>query len=396
MDLYGLSDSLTGPEQAALRSLRRVLDDAVAPLLADHWERGAFPAEIVPPLVELDLMQPNGPDGSTSALYEGFRNLELARCDGSVATFYNAQSGLFRTAIRFGASPSQQGEWDARIRSWEFTGVFALTEPDHGSDVARGLATTARRRGDRWMLDGRKRWIGGADTLDHLVVFARDNSDGEVKAFLVPRDTEGVTLTKITGKTSLRIMQNFDIALDGVEVSDDNRLPGIRSFADVAACLRAMRADVAWIATGAAAGAFEAARRYVLEREQFGAPLASFQLVQDKLATMAANVTASLALVAALSRQQREGVYRDENSALAKMFTAARLRETAALAREVCGGNGITLDTGVARFHADAEAIYSYEGTHDINALILGRALTGVGAFTQRAASRTTYAGHNG
>ena len=184
------------------------------------------------------------------------------------------------------------------------------------------------------------------------------------------------------GKTSLRIMQNADITFDGVRVPASARLANINSFKDVAACLRNMRSDVAWIATGVAAGAYEAALRYVTTREQFGRPLAGFQLIQEKLARMLANVTACLGMVVRLTQQQEAGVYRDENSALAKMFTAQSLRETAALAREVVGGNGILLEYDVARFHADAEAIYSYEGTHEICALVVGRAVTGVGAFT--------------
>jgi len=166
-----------------------------------------------------------------------------------------------------------------------------------------------------------------------------------------------------------------------VWVPDSARLKEINSFADVAACLRNMRSDVAWIATGVAAGAYEAARNYVAKRTQFGKPLASFQLIQEKLAHMLSNVTASLAMVVRLTQQQDAGVYRDENSAMAKMFTARMLRETVALAREVCGGNGILLEHNVARHHADAEAIYSYEGTHEINSLIIGRAITGISAF---------------
>ncbi|MCX7523289.1 acyl-CoA dehydrogenase family protein [Microbacterium sp. STN6] len=382
-DLYDFARVLPGTERDALRRLRAVLDQRVAPLLASSWERGEFPREIIEPLVSLDLMDPNRDSGRVSPLYAGFRNFELARTDASIATFYNAQSGLFRTAVALGGSPGQAQEWDPLIRRWELTAAFALTEPNHGSDIARGLSTTCRRAGDTWTIDGRKRWIGAADTAANLLVFARDAADGEVKAFLVPRDADGVSLTRIEGKTSLRIMQNFDIELTAVTVDDHWRLGGISSFADVSACLRAMRSDVAWIATGAACGAFEAARRYVLDREQFSSSLAGFQLVQEKLALMAADVTASLALVTKLSQQQAEGIWRDENSALAKMFTARALRTTAALARELCGGNGITLETDVARFHADAEAIYSYEGTQDINALILGRALTGYSAFTR-------------
>jgi glutaryl-CoA dehydrogenase len=270
-----------------------------------------------------------------------------------------------------------------RVIDFSLKGAFSLTEPESGSDIAGGLSTTARREGDSWVLDGAKRWIGGAATADVLAVFARDVADGQVKAFLVDREAAGVTLEKIHGKTSLRMMQNAHITLDGVRVPEAMRLHNVNSFRDVAAMLRAMRSDVAWIATGIQAGAFEAALRYVNERQQFGRRLGSFQLVQEKLARMLGNVTSSLSLVVRLTEQQTRGIYRDQDSALAKMQTSLLMRETVALAREVVGGNGITLESNVARFHADAEAVYSYEGTHEINALIVGRALTGESAFAR-------------
>ncbi|WP_105035052.1 acyl-CoA dehydrogenase family protein [Cryobacterium aureum] len=375
-DQFGFSTLLTDSELEVLARLRAVLDSDVQPLLADHWEAGEFPFEIVPKLVDLNLM-----NQGASALYGGFRNFELARTDASVATFYNAQSGLFRTTVNLGGSPEQAAALDAKIASFEYTGVFALTEPEHGSDIAGGLATTARRTGDSWVINGQKRWIGGATSADVLAVFARDEADGCVKAFLVPTDAPGVTLQKIERKTSLRIMQNADIDLVDVQVQESDRLQRINSFKDVAALLRSMRSDVAWIATGLQAGAYEAALRYVKTREQFGKPLAAFALTQQKLATMLGNVTASLGLVVRLTQQQEAGLFTEENSALAKMFCCERMRHTVALAREVVGGNGITLDTDVARFHADAEAVYSYEGTHEINSLIVGRAVTGHSAF---------------
>lgn len=381
-DLYGFAGLLSSPEQAVLARLREVLDTTARPLLAEHWERGEFPVEIVAPLVALRLMDPPELSGAEpSALYSGFRTFELARTDASIATFYNAQSGLFRTTVTVGGSAEQAARLDPLIRSFELPGVFALTEPEHGSDIAGGLATSARRHGDEWVLSGAKRWIGGAVSSKVLAVFARDEADSLVKAFLVPSDAPGVTMTTIGGKTALRMMQNSDIVLDRVRVGDDARLQNVNGFADVAALLRRMRSDVAWIATGVQAGAFEAAVRYVKEREQFGRPIGSFQLVQEKLAVMLGNLTASLSMVVRLSQLQEGGVFADENSALAKMFTALRMRETVALAREVVGGNGITLDYDVARFHADAEAVYTYEGTHDINALVVGRSITGMSAF---------------
>ncbi|WP_105567597.1 acyl-CoA dehydrogenase family protein [Microbacterium halophytorum] len=367
----------------ALDELAAVLDDRIRPLLADAWERAVMPAEVLGELVPLDLMEPAGvsAEEADSTMFSGFRNYVLARCDASVATMYNAQAGLFRAIVRHGGSAEQAARWDPLIRSFEMTGVFALTEPEHGSDVAGGLATTATRDGDAWILDGEKKWIGGADSADVLAVFARDTADGQVKTFLVDREADGVTLERIEGKVSLRIMQNFRIRLTGVRVAEDRRLQGISSWRDVAAVLRVMRSDVAWIAAGLQAGALDAAVRYAADRAQFGRPIGGFQLVQEKLARMIGGATSSLALAVELSAQQDAGQWSDENSALAKMVTAQSARETVALAREVLGGNGLLLEHGAARFFADAEAVYSYEGTHEINALIVGRSLTGESAF---------------
>ncbi len=386
-DWYEAESLLTDAERGVLGRLRAFLQEHAKPLLAEYWERGEFPEQLARPLIDLDLMEPAEltglGQGPARGIYQGFRIFELARTDASLATWYTAQAGLFRTAIRVGASEDQQREWMPRVVDFTLKGVFSLTEPESGSDIAGGLSTTARREGDTWILDGAKRWIGGALTADVLAVFARDVADGQVKAFLVDRTAPGVTLEKIHGKTALRMMQNAHITLEGVRVPESMRLHSVNSFRDVAAMLRAMRSDVAWIAAGLQAGAFEAALKYVTERNQFGRPVGSFQLVQEKLARMLGNVTSSLSLVVRLTEQQARGIFRDQDSALAKMQTCLNMRETVALAREVVGGNGITLDTDVARFHADAEAVYSYEGTHEINALIVGRALTGESAFTR-------------
>lgn len=384
-DVYGISDRLTDTEKTVLAELRTALDEKVHPYLNDAWNEDRFPEEVIDPLESLRLMEPPALKKAgepVRGIFEAMRTFELARCDINVVTFFNAQAGLFRTVINEGGDAEQVAELDPKVTNYDLLGVFALTEPDNGSDVARGLQTAATQNADgTWTISGEKRWIGGAFRADVICTFARDTADNQVKAFLVPREVEGVTLEKIERKASLRIMQNAHITYDKVQVDDDARLKNINSFKDVAACLRLMRSDASWIAAGAMAGAYEAAVRYTTQREQFGKPIAGFQLIQEKLATMLASVTASVAMAMQLTEQQEAGVYKDENSALAKMFTAKKLRETVALAREVCGGNGITLDTDVARFHADAEAVYSYEGTHEINALIVGRSITGQSAF---------------
>ena len=383
-DPLNFADLLTPAEQAAIRRLRATLETKIKPLVNEYWARDEFPTHIIPDLVDLGMMNPVEliEAGETPGhLFAGFRTFELARCDTSMATFYTAVAGLFRTTIRLGGSAEQAAKWDPLVQSFEMFGVFCLTEPEHGSDIARGLSTTATRHGDTWTINGAKRWIGGAGSATTLAVFARDTADGEVKVFLVPQNAPGVTLTKIEGKIALRIMQNYDIVLNDVIVSDDTRLSNVNSFADVAKLLGNTRSIVAWIACGAMAGAYEAAVRYTTERDQFGKKVAHFQLVQEKLATMLANLTASLAITVRLAQQEAAGSYADENSAMTKMFTSLKLRESVALAREVAGGNGILLETDVARFFADAEAVYSYEGTHEINSLVVGRAITGKGAF---------------
>ncbi|WP_442574130.1 acyl-CoA dehydrogenase family protein [Microbacterium sp. F51-2R] len=384
-DPYAIAAAHLSPAaRRALDRLQHTLDADIRPLLADAWETATMPAEVLDALIPLDLMQPEGMDAAEtrSSLYCGLRNYVLARTDVSVATLYNAQSGLFRTALALGGSPAQAEELDPLVRSFALKGVFALTEPDHGSDIAGGLSTTARRDGDSWVIDGVKTWIGGAAASDVLVVFARDAEDHAVKAFLVPTDAHGVRLEPITGKIALRPMQNARIALEGVRVPGSARLQRVNGWRDVAGILRAMRSDVAWIAAGLQAGMLDAAVRYARERRQFDRPLGGFQLVQEKLARMLGNTAASLSLVVQLSlHQDRSGVFADENSALAKMQTARLARETVALGRELLGGNGILLEHDAARFFADAEAVYSYEGTHEINALIVGRALTGASAF---------------
>ncbi len=375
---------LTADERTQLRKLRGFLETEAQPLLDDHWERGEFPAQLIRPMAALDLISPPSltADGAAPrSLYEGFRNLELARTDASLATYYNGQSGLFRTTILRGGSEEQVRRWLPLVDSFEMTGAFALTERAHGSDIARGLETSARRDGDRWILEGEKRWIGNVVFADYIAVMARDVADGQVKAFLVRKDAPGVTLTPIRGKTSLRMVQNSDIVLDGVEVDEEYRLARINSFSDVADLLRAMRSGVAWFAVGVQAGAYEAALRYVGDRHQFGRPLSGFQLIQDKLVGMLGNLTASLGMVVRLSQQQDSGVYRDQDSALAKAWTCSRMRETVAAAREIAGGNGVLLEHVVARFFADAESIYTYEGTKEINTLVVGRAITGRSAF---------------
>lgn len=383
-DLLGFAADLTDAERAKLRELRSYLDEHVRPLLVDAWETASTPAHVREPLAAMRLADdPSLIDeatGDVRPLYRGFRTLELARTDLAVSMLYGGQIGMFRTLVREGASPEQLARWDRAILDFRMTGCFALTEPDHGSDIAGGLATTARRSGDGWILDGDKRWIGNATISDHVVVVARELGGDRVLAFLVPTAAEGVTLSVIPHKAALRSVHNTDIALRGVVVSDELRLPRIASFADINRAFRTLRSEVAWSSAGMQLGAYEAAAAYAATRSQFGRPIASFQLVQDKLVRIVANIAQTLALAV---RTTTHPVGDDAVPSLIKLVAADRLRESAALAREMVGGNGILLDHDVMRFFADAEAMYTFEGTREINTLIVGRALTGHSAFVR-------------
>jgi glutaryl-CoA dehydrogenase len=250
-----------------------------------------------------------------------------------------------------------------------------------GSGVARGLTTTARREGDDWVLDGEKTWIGNATFADVIVVWARDVADGNVKGFLVEKGTPGLTATKIEQKMALRTVQNAHLALRSCVVPESHRLAHATSFADTAAVLRMTRVSVAWQTVGCAVGAYERALDHARRREQFGRPIGGFQLVQDLLVRMLGNITASLCMVAQLARLADVERLTEEQASLAKAFCTTKMRETVGLARELLGGNGILLDYDVGRFVADAEAIHSYEGTREMNTLIVGRAITGLSAF---------------
>ena len=383
-DFYRFQEGLTDQERESLGRLRTYLESDVRPIADAYWARAEFPMQVIKPLSELGMYGPGIPlvrQFENSAVYRGWAALELGRVDASVATFIGVQSGLAMNSIAVAGSDEQQQEWLPRMASGELVGAFGLTEPLSGSDSARGLRTTARRDGDTWVLDGEKRWIGNATFADVVVIWAKDVADGQVKGFLVTTDTPGFTATKIEDKIALRGVQNADIVMTGVRVPESRRLQHADSFRATAEVLRLTRTEVAWQAIGIAVGAYEAALDYARSRVQFGKPIAAHQMVQDLLVKSLANITASIALCTQASAMQDAGTGADEHSAMAKAFATAKMRETVGWCREVQGGNGIVLEKGVARFFADAEAIYSYEGTREVNTLIVGRAITGQAAF---------------
>ena len=383
-DFYGYENLLTDQEKTALANLRAYLESDVRPIVNGCWERAEFPAEVIRPLAALGAYSFGWPETrpfENSAVFRGFVALEAARVDASVATFVGVQNGLACGTISATGSPEQRDEWLPRLASGELVGAFGLTEPLSGSDAAQGLRTTATRTGDTWLLNGAKRWIGNATFSDITIIWAKDTADGMVKGFIVTTDTPGYSATRIEGKISLRSVQNADIVLENVVVPEKNRLQNANSFKDTAKVLRLTRAEVAWAAVGTSIGAYEAAVAYAKERTQFGKEIGGHQLVQDLLVKSLGNITASLGMVVRVSQMLDEGSQRDEHAALAKLFTTARMRETVAWCRELFGGNGIVLSYDVARFFSDAEAVYSYEGTREMNTLIVGRSITGQAAF---------------
>ncbi|MFD6138540.1 acyl-CoA dehydrogenase family protein [Promicromonospora sp. NPDC060271] len=383
-DFYSFQDLLTPAEQKKALAVREFMEREVRPIADDYWERAECPVHLFKPYAQLGTIgsgwaETHGEE--TSAVFRGWVGMETARVDSSFCTFIGVSGGLAMTSIGVGGSAEQRATWLPPMARGDLIGAFGLTEPLAGSDTAKGLRTTATRTGDTWVLNGAKRWIGNATFADVVVVWAKDTADDQVKGFLVRKGTPGFTATKIERKQSLRIVQNADIVLDGVEVHEADRLAHINSFRDLAKVLRITRDGVSWQALGTMVGAYEAAVAYTKQREQFGSPIASYQLVQDKLATAYANVTAGFAMCVRVAQLQDDGTQTDAHAAMAKAFVTTRMRETVALCREACGGNGITLDHGVARFFADAEAVYTFEGTKDMNQLIVGRAITGHAAF---------------
>ncbi|MGW0794581.1 acyl-CoA dehydrogenase family protein [Streptomyces sp. NPDC002692] len=385
-DFYQYEALLPDEEREILLKARAFLRKDIKPLVNEYWGRGEFPFEMIEKfrasgLAALAYEGYGEHKPAASHLLGGMLATELGRVDASTATFFGVHNGLAFYSIHYGGDQEQRDRFLPAMASMDKIGAFALTEPLGGSDVSGGMRTTARREGDDWILDGAKKWIGNATFADYVVVFARDVDDNKVKAFVVEKGTPGFRPEKIEGKIALRIVQNAEITLTGVRVPEANRLHNIRGFRDVAEILRVTRGGVAWQALGVMIGAYELALDYAKERTAFGRPIAKFQLVQDLLVKSLGNITACWGMLVQLARLQDQGVFRDEQSALAKEYVAARMRESVAWCREIFGGNGIVLDHDVARFFSDAEALYSYEGTHQMQTLIVGKSITGHSAF---------------
>ncbi|MCX4462288.1 acyl-CoA dehydrogenase family protein (plasmid) [Streptomyces sp. NBC_01340] len=385
-DFYLYEALLSDEERKILLKARTFLREEVKPLVNEYWSKGEFPKELIEKfrgsgLAALSYEGYGEHLPAISHLLDGMLAMEMSRVDASCATFFGVHNGLGFYSIYYGGDQEQRDRWLPAMASMEKIGAFALTEPLGGSDVSGGMRTTARREGDTWVLNGAKKWIGNATFADYVVVWARDVDDNQVKGFVVEKGAPGFEPVKIEGKIALRIVENAEITLTDVRVAEANRLQKINSFRDVAEILRFTRSGVAWQALGVMIGAYELALDYAKERRQFGRPIAKFQIVQDLLVKSLGNITASWGMLVQLARLQDQGIFRDEHSSLAKAFVTSRMREVVAFSREIFGGNGILLDYDVARFFADAEALYSYEGTREMQTLIVGKSITGHSAF---------------
>ena len=381
---YFFLDELLSEEERDIRDrVRSFCDKEVIPVINGYWEREEFPFELLSKIAALNVagttIEGYGCPGM-SPTAAGLVSRELARGDGGLTTFFAVHSGVAMMSIATLGSEEQKERWLPAMARMEKIGAFGLTEPQHGSDAGL-LETRARREGDEYVIDGEKRWIGNGSFADVTVVWAREES-GRIGAFLVEKGTPGFEATITTGKTSQRTVLNTDVKLDGVQVPAENRLAGSSGFGDAVRALTPTRHNVAWEAVGHAMAAYEVALAYAKERVQFGKPVASFQLIQNKLAKMLADVTSMQTLCFRLSQLRAEGRMTIGMASLAKMHNAQRAYQVVADARDILGGNGVLLEYRVARHLADMQAVYTYDGTDAILSLVVGREITGHQAFS--------------
>jgi glutaryl-CoA dehydrogenase len=383
LDFYLFDELLTEEEREYRDRVRIFCDTEVTPIINSYWERGEFPFELLPKLAALNIcggpIQGYGCPGMSSVA-AGLIGAELSRGDGSICTAFGVTSGLAMSSIYYCGSEEQRQQWLPAMARMEKIGAFGLTEPWIGSDASH-LQTRATRVGDRYVLNGAKRWIGNASFADVVIIWARDEETNQVGGFLVEKGTPGFEASVIQGKIAKRSVLNADITLTNCEIPEGNRLANARSFKDTANVLKNTRYGVAWEGVGHGMAAFELARDYAIKRQQFGRPIAGFQLIQQKLVQMLGEVTAMQLLCWRLSKLRDENKMTEGMASLAKQQCAARGRQVVALGREIFGGNGILLENHIARHFADMEAVYTYEGTNEVNTLVVGREITGIQAF---------------
>jgi glutaryl-CoA dehydrogenase len=383
-DYFFVRDTFTDEQWDHFLATRRFVDEEVLPAINDYWEAAELPWPLMRRLPELGIVgediEGHGCPGM-SPLARGLVHMELHRGDGSLGTFLGVQAGLAMKTIDMLGSEAQKERWLPAMARLERIGAFALTEPNHGSDSV-ALETSARSDGDTWVLNGAKRWIGNGSIADVVVVWARDTGDGQVKGFLVETDSPGFAAQTITGKAAARAVWQAQIALSDVRVSDEARLPGARSFKDAGRVLVTTRSTCAWGALGHAVAAYDTALTYCKQRVQFGKPLVAFQIVQDRLVKMLAEVTGMQLYCMQLARLEENGRLSDTIAGLAKLNNTRKARQVIAEARDLLGGNGVLLENHVIRHMGDIEVVHTFEGTETMQALIVGRDITGVGAFT--------------
>src|SRR5215468_2816955 len=386
VDFYEFAADLPAEEMAIIKRVREYMETKVQPIINKYWVEDSFPFELLPSFKELGIAG-SGIDGygcpGGSPLLVGLMAMEIARTDTSFATFFGVHSGLAMGSIYLNGTEEQKQKWLPQMARMEKIGCFGLTEPLVGSGAGGGLTTTAKREGDTWVLNGQKRWIGNAPWCDISIIWARDVADNQVKGFIVEnKTTPGFSVEKMEGKIALKVVQNGQITMKDCRVPDANRLAGGQgTFRDTALVLRGTRHLASWEITGTQMGAYENALKYAQERLQFGKPIGSFQLIQELLAKMLGNIVACQCMLARSVELESKGKLTDSQAAIVKAFCTSKARETVSWARESMGGNGILVDYNVARHFADAEAIYSYEGTYQMQTLIIGKAITGFSAF---------------
>ncbi|GFR46240.1 hypothetical protein Agub_g7786 [Astrephomene gubernaculifera] len=388
-DLLSLDGLLSAEERQIRDKVRAYMEANVAPVIADYWERAEFPHQLVPSFATLGLaggaIKGYGCPGH-SILANAMAVIETARVDASMSTFLLVHSYLAMLTIGLLGSEQQKEDLLPKMAKMELVGCWALTEPSNGSD-ASALTATATKVPGGWMLNGFKRWIGNGTWADVSVVWARSNQDGQVNAFIVRKGNPGLRTSKIQNKIALRCVQNADMTFTECFVPDSARLPGVKSFVDTNKVLAISRIMVAWQPVGISMGVYDMCCRYLSERKQFGSPLGSFQLVQEKLARMGGHIQAMWLACWRISKLFEEGRMTHEQASLVKAWTSARGREVVALGRELLGGNGILAHFHVAKAFNDLEAVYTYEGTYEVNALVAGRRITGVSAIRAAAAA---------
>ena len=390
-DFLLLDEELDADTLALRDRVRSFALEHVEPVINDHWERAEFPYGILPALRETGIVgtyiQGYGCPGM-SRLQAGIVAREMGRVDGSVNTFLGVHANLGMGSIYILGDEEQRQRWLPAMARLEKTGAFALTEPAHGSDSV-SLETSARRDGDSWIIDGHKRWIGNGAAGDVIVLYARDEADGQVKAFVVEKDDdgrypEGYSPEVITGKVAKRAIHQADIRIEGLRVPEENRLANCESFAGVNRVLKATRGGASWEALGHGMAAFEIAARYSLEREQFSAPIGSYQLVQEKLATMLSDLVSMQLMCRRMAELAEDDRLTDPMASLVKMTTSRKALAMCREARDLLGGQGLLLEHHIARHMTDMEVVSTYEGTDSMQALIVGREITGISAFTRK------------